>query len=205
MAGEAIAEQRHGNRARILVSAAAVLLAFAALAVRSTAAASPSSVSFTGGGIGYDVSGTFTLDHFEVKTPVSFPNLPTYVPSPRLVAVGTVTATRVGGPGGIFRESYTNAPFVWVNLSVNATCGGSVDVSFDPVGGSDYVGFGPIGGLPLWDPSVPLAPWDGSIHWGMSSAGGLTLSGPTGLSCAVARVGSLVAQAKTLNALLRSR
>ena len=209
MSAEATAPGWAANRARILVSAAAVLLAFAAFAVRSTAAGSPSSVSFTGSGIGYDLSGTFTLDHFEVKTPVSFPSLPTYVPSPRLVAVGTVTATRVGGPGGIFRETYTNVPFVWVNVSVSAACDGSVGISLDPVGGSDYVGFGPIGGQPLWDQSVPLAPWDSSIHWDASPGGSLTLSGPAGLACAVAHAaesaGSLVPQAKTLNALLRAR
>lgn len=207
MAAEAIRDGWAANRARILVATVAALLVFAALAGRTAAAAGSGSISFAGDGIGYDVSGTFALDHFEVKSPVSFPDVPSYVPSPRLVAVGTVTATRVGGPGGTLRDSWTNAPFVWVNLSVNATCGGAVNVSFDPVGGSDYIGFGPVGGRPLWDQSVPIAPWDQTIHWGTTSSGSLTLGGAPGPACAVAHAtgaGSLVPLAKTLNAALRS-
>lgn len=195
--------KRLGLLALVVVLAAAG----AVVAAGSRAAVGGPQVTFTGGGVAYDLAGTFTLDHFEVKTPLSFPDvLPLYHPAPRLVAVGTTTATET--PAFTTPTTWTDVPFVWVNLGLTAVCGGAVRAQFDAVGGSDYTGFGPIGGRNLWDDSVPLAPWDSSVHWGMESVSpAFTLTGTRGDSCAVAQLAgkpkTLAALAGALNRMLR--
>jgi hypothetical protein len=173
-----------------------------ALALGGPAATATQPVTFEGTDFNSVLAGTFSLDHFEVKAPVLFPGFP--VPE-ALVAVGTVTATKSFGPPPITTLTYSDAPFDWVFVTVSATCGGATTVTFDPIGGSDYVAFIPRG-EPLWDPSVPIPPWSGDVHWGVTASDSLTLDGNGGLSCAVARAvqhGQLRPLAATLNALLR--
>lgn len=188
----------------------AVLVALAAVGAVATAGSSAAvggpQVAFTGEGAVYTLDGTFTLDHFAVKTPRSFPDLlPDYHPGPRLVAVGTADATQTYpfGPA----STYADTPFVWVDLGVAATCGGAVKVQFNLVDGSEYTGFGPLGGQNLWDGTVPLPAWDGTVHWGMlTTSPALTLPGTRGDSCAAAQLArspkTLTALAGALNRLL---
>jgi hypothetical protein len=181
-----------------------------ALALSAPALADVGTVSFAGSAFGgQEITGTFTLDHFDVKIPLDYPGVFVSPPQPHLVAVGTVTGQSSffsGGPVTIV--PFNDAPFVWVNLAVGATCGDSATVTFDPITGADYLGFGPIRGLPLWDPSVPIPVWNSDIHWGVTATNPLVLTGNGGLACAIAQAVShdnLTVEAKTLNALVRQQ
>jgi hypothetical protein len=183
--------------------ALAAVTFFALLVPAASAASATHTVPFEGALIDRAFSGSFTLDHFEVKTPIH-PLQLAQVPAPTLVAVGTVTA--VVEPPLAPPVTFTDAPFVWVNLAVSATCGGDTTVVFGPLSGADYVGFGPIYGQPLWDSSVPIPPWSADVHWGITATSSLTLSNNGGLSCAIAhlnRPAQLRALAAALNALTR--
>jgi hypothetical protein len=179
-----------------------------ALVLSAPALANVGTVSFAGSALGgQEITGTFTLDHFDVKTPLNYPGVFVSPPQPHLVAVGTVTGQSSFFSSGVLTTvPFDDAPFVWVNLTVTASCGDSATVTFDQITGADYVGFGPISGLPLWDPSVPIPVWNPDVHWGVTATNPLVLTGNGGLACAIAQAVShdhLSAEAKTLNALLR--
>jgi hypothetical protein len=184
-----------------------VIAVASAMVLSASARADVGTGSFSGEAIVQTITGTFTLDHFAVKTPLDYPGVFVSPPQQHLVAVGTVTGQVTVPPGDIWL-TFDDAPFVWVNLSVAANCGGSVTVTFNPIGGSDYVGFGPIYGQPLWDQSVPIPVWNPDIHWGVNAEAPLVLRANGGLACAVAQaVGrdALSVEATTLNALLRQQ
>ncbi|MGZ4333354.1 MAG: hypothetical protein ACXVRJ_03680 [Gaiellaceae bacterium] len=160
---------------KTMAAVGGVALATLVLAASTTAAAPPA--SFSGDGIAYDLAGTFTIDHFELKTPVA-------VAGPRrLVAFGTTTAVKTPafGPGV---QAFDDVPFAWVDVSVSATCHAAVVVSLGSIGGDDYVSF--VGGAPIYDASVPVPPWDSSAHWEIGATS-VTLPAARGQSCAIAR------------------
>ncbi|HEY6785065.1 MAG TPA: hypothetical protein VI159_08935, partial [Gemmatimonadales bacterium] len=168
---------------RHLVVVAALVASAAAFAAAPVARAASPTISFAGEGRIYTFSGTFTLDHFAVKTPIN-----TYFDGtlqPHLMAVGTVSGTVISPFGSA--ATFTDQPFMWVEVTVSATCGGNITLTLNPLNGTDYAGG--IGGAPplFWDSSVPLPPWDSGVHWGMTSpATSVTLT--SNLACAVARV-----------------
>jgi hypothetical protein len=159
-----------------------------AMVLSASARAEVGTVSFSGDALGGQIiTGTFTLDHFTVKTPLDYPGVFVSPPQPHLVAVGAVTG-QVTDPFGNLLLTFDDAPHVWVNLSVAATCRrDTATVTFDQISGSDYVGFGPIYGQPLWDPSVPIPVWNPDIHWGVTAANALVLTGNRGVVCAIAQ------------------
>ena len=193
-----------------LVSAAVGALALApASALPAPVHSDAATVSFSGAAMGGQlITGTFSLDRFEVKTPLNYSAFGGYRPQPQLVAVGTVTGnTSSYTPGsGVTVVPFEHAPFVWVNLTVAARCGDAATVTFEPITGLDYLGIGPIYGQPLWDPTVPAPVWNSDVHWGVDAANPVVLTGNPGLPCAIAQAVShdnLRVEATTLNALLR--
>src|ERR1051325_11296278 len=86
-----------------------------ALALSTSALADVGTVSFAGSAFGgQEITGTFTLDHFDVKIPLDYPGVFVSPPQPHLVAVGTVTGHSSffsGGPVTIV--PFNDAPFVW--------------------------------------------------------------------------------------------
>jgi hypothetical protein len=198
---------RTGLLVAALVTGVVASLAFA---LPAPARSEVSPVSFSGAAMGGQlITGSFTVDRFEVETPLDYSGLGARQPRPQLVAVGAVTGESSflsPGGGAVTHVPFDNAPFVWVNLTVVATCGDAATVTFDQVGGSDYVGFGRAYGLPLWDPTVPIPVWNSDIHWGVEAADPLVPAGAPGLPCAIARAvshGNLPVEATLLNALLR--
>jgi len=185
------------------------LAAFGAVATSGSNAAvgAPPQVSFTGSMCcSFSIDGTFTLDHFEVKTPLNLPFLIS-PPAPRLVAVGTVTASRVDDLPDSVPTTWTNAPLDWVNVSVSARCGGSVTVNLNGINGGDYFAY-IVSSDSLWDSSVPLVVWDpGDVHWFVAASSSVTLAGTNGTSCSAARLArspeTLTALANVLNLALR--
>jgi hypothetical protein len=170
----------------------ALLLALATIgavaAAGSKAAVGAPQVSFHGSMCcSFSIDGTFTLDHFEVKTPLNLPFLSS-PPVPRLIAVGTATVTRTDDLPGSEPTTWTNAPLDWVNVSVAASCGGDVTVNLDELNGGDYFAY-IVSSDSLWDSSVPLVAWDpGDVHWSASAANAVTLHGTHGTSCSVSRL-----------------
>jgi hypothetical protein len=191
-------------RIRNLVAVASIATAAVLVLAAPASAASPS-VPVEAVGIHYVLDGSFTLDHFDVKTPLSYPVF-VNPPTPHLVAVGTLSGVITADfPPTVQR--FSDIPFVWVNVSVVSSCGGEVRLSLDRIGGSDYVGFGPIYGQPLWDDSVPIPFWDRDVHWFVPVAPApIELAANRGLACAAAELvahGNLNALAATLNSAVR--
>jgi hypothetical protein len=193
---------------RHLVGGLVFVIALAsALALAASVRADVGTVSFAGSGIGgQEITGTFTLDHFTVKTPLANPAL-VNPPVPQLVAVGTVTGeSTFFSVGGLITVPFEDAPFVWVKLAAAASCGDSATVTFGDILGSDYVD---LHSQPLWDPGVPPPVWNASVHWGVTvTSTPLVLSGNGGLACTIAQAvsrGDVLVEARTLNSLLRQQ
>ncbi len=177
---------------------ATVLLALAALAAPATASASISTADFSGSGLAYDFSGTFTLDHFEVRAPaaINLDGLSVPPGAPRVVAAGTVTGSKTFAFGGVV--TFTDAPFTWVRVSVSGSCSG-IDVQLAKLDGSEYVGLhGEV-----YFPDLPFSPWGGPFRqWGILEAGAIHIIGNTGLMCASARLSAADAPPQALATVL---
>jgi hypothetical protein len=184
----------------------APLVIAGALAVSGRASADVGPISFAGEGVADAITGTFTLDQSTVKTPIDYGFV--VPPQPHLVAVGTVTARVTSLYTGETVFTVTDAPFDWVELSVAATCRGSVTITFDEITGGDYL---LLHGEPVWDPSVPMPLFpEGfpSRFWYVDAQAPLVLTGNRGLACAIAQAvnrDDLSAEATSLNALLRQQ
>jgi hypothetical protein len=181
-----------------------VVVVATTLVVPGRASADVGPISFAGEGVADAITGTFTLDQFTVKTPIDYGFV--VPPQPHLVAVGTVTAQVTSFFTGETVFTVTDAPFDWVELSVAATCGGSVTITFDEITGGDYL---LLHGEPAWDPSVPMPLFpEGtpSRFWYVDAQAPLVLTANGGLVCALARAvahNDLSVEATTLNVLLR--
>jgi hypothetical protein len=166
-------------RLRIVVPLLLVLCAAPLAATAAAPTTSVSTASFSVDGIDFTFAGTFRLDHFDVATPASFPEVisPT---GPRLAAAGTVSGvlSRFGHPD----VAITDAPFTWVNVSIAGSCD-AIEVTLESLGWSDYLG---LHGEVFY-PGLPLAPWGPNARWA-TGGGALEITGTSRLLCAAAQV-----------------